>query len=177
MASYLSMPGMISSKAAAKRPAILGKTRVNRPNEEDFDGKQGLGDQGGADWNKPLDGGDRSVASTKHINTKQTMGTPAKAGGAPSKGGSAGAQKQPIKRNQIDDGAQRPKYPNGTGYATGDSDKAAKTGYAKTHASPPKWKDHGKVNAKGPKAPSKLGKKSNPSNSNQYGDPNSRRYG
>jgi hypothetical protein len=51
------------------KPSVLRKTRVNRPNEEPFDGKQGRRDQGGADWNNAWEKGDLSVAGTGHIDT------------------------------------------------------------------------------------------------------------
>jgi hypothetical protein len=112
--------GLISAKAAMgmkSKPPILRQTRVNRPNEEEFHGRQGLGDQGGADWTKPLDGGDRSVAGTRHIDTRQTMGSPRRASGKPSTGGSAGPQRQPIRVAQIDEGGtQKPDWPKGAGY-------------------------------------------------------------
>src|SRR5260221_12790613 len=105
--------GTISRKAANKHlPGVLKQTRVNPgfgKREEPFDGKQGRGDQAGADWNKPLDGGDKSVAGTGHINTKKDMGSRARASGGPSRGGSAGGQRQPIRRSRIDEGdAQKP---------------------------------------------------------------------
>lgn len=166
MASFLNYPGQISSKAAAKRPGILGATKVNRPNEEPFHGKQGLGDQGGADWNKPLDGGDTSVAGTGHINTKQRKGAP---GIKPVKGaGAAGREHQPVRRNQIDN------------RDTQGSEKRAgvkRNTFVPTPTPGGGKKSPGKVSAKGPPAPRAAGKKSNPSNPNQYGDPNSRKFG
>ena len=145
--------GAISKKAASKHlPGILKQTRVNRPNEEKFDGKQGRGDQGGADWSKPFDTGDLSVAGTGHIDTKQSKGSPARASGAPSRGGGAGSENQPVRRNNIDDPAtNKPDWPKGS-------------------------KVKGKAKWKTPKKAAGGG--GNPSNKNQYGDPPSgRKYG
>jgi hypothetical protein len=147
--SSLMRRGAISARAAAGKPAILRQTRVNRPKEEPFDGKQGRRDQGGADWKNAWDKGDLSVAGTGHIDTRQNMGSPAKASGKPSKGGSAGPQKQPIKKAQIDSpDTQKPDWPKG-------GSKAKKA----------KWSTNKRA---GPIA----------SNPNQYGDPDgTRKYG
>src|SRR5258708_4441215 len=119
--------GMISGKAAARR-GILAQTRAQGTNMEPFDGKQGRGDQGGADWNKPLDGGDKSVACTRHIDTQTKKAAP----GIKAPILNAGPEKQPVRRNQIDNSiGQKPVFPKGAGYKTGQSDKAASTGYAK----------------------------------------------
>lgn len=67
--------GAISPKQAAKM-GVLKKTKVERADEEDFDGKQGLKDQGGIR--------DKGIKQTRRdaINQNQKMGE------KPSKGGS-----------------------------------------------------------------------------------------
>jgi hypothetical protein len=104
MADY--EPGQISARAAAKhfgKPGILRKTRVNRPSEEEFEGKQGKRDQGGRH-----DRGATEVAGSRSIDTKQKFGPKI------SKGGSAGKQHQPVKRAHIDDASlQQPEFAEG----------------------------------------------------------------
>lgn len=94
--------GLISSKAGAK----LGLGTKAQPSKmAGFDDK-GSVDQGGG---KP-----KGVpeASTRHIDKKQAKGSVAASG--PSKGGSAGAESQPVKGNEIDNPAQQgPKFPAG----------------------------------------------------------------
>jgi hypothetical protein len=75
--------GMISSKQMKKlgkssAPKGLRKTKVERPNEEDFSGKQGLRDQGAGKM--------RGVKSAAAIDQKQAKGSSASP--PPSKGGS-----------------------------------------------------------------------------------------
>ena len=126
--------GEISSKAAGKHGIpILRQTRVNpgfEQREEPFEGRQGLRDQGGRHAF-----GDASVASSHAINTKQSMGTPAHAGGKPGgrkrvairgvpkalrgtvEGGGdigRGAQMQPVHRGHIDaPGLTHPEFREG----------------------------------------------------------------
>lgn len=71
--------GAISPKQAGKL-GILKKTKVERPEEEEFDGKQGKRDQG-----RPGDKGHKE-GSAGHIDVKKDIGSPEKASGAPSKG-------------------------------------------------------------------------------------------
>jgi hypothetical protein len=98
--------GQISEKAAARfKPPILSQTRVNRPKEEAFHGKQGRADQGGTKM--------RGVPETTHrnIDTRQTAGTPRNAGGVPSKGGRAMGTENPSVA-QIDQAThQKPDWP------------------------------------------------------------------
>ena len=123
--------GEISSKAAGKHGIpILRQTRVNpgfEEREEPFEGRQGRSDQGGLRAR-----GDASVAGSHSINTKQSMGSPAHAGGKPSgpgrvasrgvpralrgthqEGGDIGpgAHQQPTRRAHIDaPGLQKPEF-------------------------------------------------------------------
>ena len=89
--------GAISPKQAAKL-GVLKKTKVERAPEEDFDGKQGLRDQGGGKEHG------HKVARSRHIDIKQEMGTPERASGKPSKGGSVNASGQPG-ADEIDRGS------------------------------------------------------------------------
>lgn len=109
-ATSLFRRGMISPKAAYAKPGILKQTKPGVPLEmADFMDKGGRNDQGGV-----RDAGDRSVASTRHIDTRQDKGSPARASGKPSKGGSAGAEVQPTRRRAIDEASlQRPAFPGG----------------------------------------------------------------
>jgi hypothetical protein len=94
--------GLISAKAGAKLG--LG-TKVQPSKMAGFDDK-GAVDQGG--------GKDKGVpeAGTKQIDKKQAKGSPIASG--PSKGGSAGTESQPGKRNLIDNASQQgPKFPAG----------------------------------------------------------------
>jgi hypothetical protein len=116
--------GMISAKAAQKYgvPGILSKTSVNRPDEgldspgtPGGSGRKGLRDQGGIRDRGPKETG------RSHFDKRQTMGSPAAAGGSPSKrgkhsgkavtkvgrgttdsGGSVNAIMQPTRRAAID---------------------------------------------------------------------------
>jgi hypothetical protein len=175
--------GAVSSRAADK-PSILRQTRMNPSfgqKEEKFSGKQGLGDQAGADWKKPFDGGDRTVASSKAIDLKQSKGTPALAGGAPRGGASAGKEKQPTRKAAIDDTSmQEPKFPKGAGFKTGFAKGAGVNSqtYVRSTMNAKKlsWKDN-KGKAKWKTPPKAAGGKI-ASNKNQYGDPASgRKYG
>jgi len=109
--------GAISSKQASKL-GILKKTKVERPNEEAFDGKQGRRDQGGH-----KDRGHK-IATTKHIDgPDQGMGM-----GAPSKGGAAGKSGQ-VRANEINDSQnQRPEFPRAGGSTRPSSGGSAKNG-------------------------------------------------
>lgn len=80
--------GEISAKAGAKHKVGVGNTRVNpgfQSREEPFHGKQGTADQG-----KGRMRGATQVASPRSINQNQDMGR------APSRGGGAGPQRQPV---------------------------------------------------------------------------------
>jgi hypothetical protein len=93
------MYGEISAKAG-RRHGVFGPkgTRVNpafHTNEEPFEHDGGLRDQGAG-----RERGTR-VASGDPIDNMQTMGSPRHAGGKPTRGGSAGPQKQPTKVGHI----------------------------------------------------------------------------
>jgi hypothetical protein len=106
--------GLISSKAANK---FLAGTRAQNSKMADFNDKAGKRDQGGT---KDRGAGE---ARTSHIDTRQTMGSKAKASGEVSKGGRVhGGQKQPAKRDHIDAGAlERPNFAKGTGLTSKNS--------------------------------------------------------
>jgi hypothetical protein len=92
--------GEVSMKAGAKhKVGVLRKTKVNprfHAREEPFHGKQGRADQGHG-----RQVGDTRVAGNRSIDTYQEMGTRAHAGGKPTRGGSAGPQKQPTHVDHI----------------------------------------------------------------------------
>jgi hypothetical protein len=96
------MYGEISAKAGRRHGVGPKGTRVNprfHTQEEDFEGKEGLEDQGRSRDTGPV------VAGDEHIDKVQGMGTPARASGKPTRGGSAGPQKQPTRKRHIDDPA------------------------------------------------------------------------
>ena len=142
--------GLISSKAMEKfgkrgneaKPKILKETKVQASRMANFDDKSGAGDQGGA-----RDRGAK-VASARHIDIRQDLGSPARASGRPSKGGFVPDQMQ-VYSDEIDDADnQQPAFP-----------KAAKVKAANGAR---------QVGVKGPP-----GKSSGPA----YGGPNSRSNG
>jgi len=101
--------GMISKPNADRigKPKVLAQTSVQASRMADFDDKGGRKDQGGT-----RDAGERSVASTRHINQNQDMGSPDRASGKPSKGASVGAQRQPVHSREINDSRQqKPDFP------------------------------------------------------------------
>ena len=109
-ATSLFRRGLISQKQAGKL-GILKQTKSGVPTKmADFDGRSK--DEGGTrDKGAP-------EASTRHIDKRQDMGSPARASGAPSSGGSVGkgATGQPVRRRQLDDAAtQKPDFPAGSG--------------------------------------------------------------
>src|SRR5258708_19515329 len=86
--------GMISPKALGKlaaksssKPKILNETRVQNSRMADFDGKS-------KDEGTNRDRGERSVAGSRHIDTKQDLGTRARASGRPTRGGFVNDQMQ-----------------------------------------------------------------------------------
>ncbi len=81
--------GLISAKAGAKLKKLQG-TKVQNSKMAAFDDKAGKRDQGGN-----RDRGDSSIAGSHHIDTKQDMGSPARASGPPSKGGRVNHTGQP----------------------------------------------------------------------------------
>jgi hypothetical protein len=95
--------GLISAKAGAKLKKLQG-TKVQNSKMADFDDKGGRRDQGGV-----RDRGDSSVAGARHIDTKQDMGSVARASGPPSKGGRVGKTGQPG-ADAIDE-VQTPAFP------------------------------------------------------------------
>ncbi len=95
--------GLISAGAGAKLKKLQG-TKVQNSKMAAFDDKAGKRDQGGV-----RDRGDSSVAGVRHIDTKQDMGSPARASGAPSKGGRVNHTGQPGV-DAIDEG-QTPAFP------------------------------------------------------------------
>lgn len=105
---FRSLPGMVSGRQAAKFNLTARKTRNIPTKMADFDDRGGVRDQGGV-----RDRG-ASEAGRRHIDKKQSMGSPAKASGKPSKGASAGAQKQPTKNAHINDASlTSPAFPAG----------------------------------------------------------------
>ena len=102
--------GEVSARAGDKHKVLRG-TKVNprfQQREEEFEGRSGRRDQGGV----RLRG--RPEAGSRHIDKRQSMGSPAHAGGAPSRGGGAGAQKQPLYVDHIDAAAlQQPEFREG----------------------------------------------------------------
>jgi hypothetical protein len=138
--------GLISPTAMAKlgkrKPKILSETRVQNAKMANFDDKAGARDQGGV-----RDKGAK-VASARHVDIRQDLGSPARASGRPSRGGFVPDQMQ-VHGDEIDDAVnQQPAFP-----------KAAKI-KAANGARP--------VGVKGPR-----GQSSGPA----YGGPNSRKYG
>src|SRR5271157_1597206 len=136
--------GLISPTALAKlgkrKPKILNETKVQASKMANFDGKRGVRDQGGVR--------DKGVASARHIDIRQDLGSPARASGRPSAGGFVPDQMQ-VHSDEIDDADnQAPAFP-----------KAAKVKSANGAR---------QVGVKGP-----AGKSSGP----QYGGPNSRSNG
>jgi hypothetical protein len=103
--------GMISPKALGKlaaksKPKILNQTRVQNSRMADFDDNS-------KDEGANRDRGARSVAGSRHIDTKQDLGTPARASGRPSRGGFVRDQMQ-VNTDEIDDANnQRPAFPKG----------------------------------------------------------------
>jgi hypothetical protein len=138
--------GLISPTAMAKlgkrKPKILSETKVQSGRMTNFDDKGGIRDQGGV-----RDKGAK-VASARHVDIRQDLGSPARASGRPSRGGFVPDQMQ-VHSDEIDDADnQLPVFP-----------KAAKIKAANGAR---------QVGVKGPS-----GKSSGP----EYGGPNSRKYG
>jgi len=132
--------GLISNEKWAKLSAQSG-TKPEKTKMASFDDRGGVRDQGGVR--------DRGIPQTgrRQIDENQSIGTPAKASGAPSKGGRVNAYGAPG-RGAIDDGKmQRPAFPKGG--------KTGKKGRGKLRAVP---KDR---NESGP----------------EYGGPSNRQYG
>jgi len=89
--------GEVSARAMKKHGVLRG-THVNprfHSREEEFYGKEGLEDQGRSKDPGPVEAGRRS------IDKRQKMGSPAHAGGKPTRGGSTGPQKQPTRAGHI----------------------------------------------------------------------------
>jgi len=105
------MYGEISARAGRRHGVGPKGTRVNprfHTDEEEFMGKEGLKDQGRSKDPGP------TLAGGEHINRVQGMGSPARASGKPTRGGSAGPQKQPFNRDHIDTAAiQQPEFREG----------------------------------------------------------------
>src|SRR5260370_38450297 len=88
--------GLISSKAMEKfgkrgneaKPKIPNETKVQASKLANFNDKSGRDDQGGA-----RDKGAK-VASVRHIDICQDLGSPARASGRPTKGGVVADQRQ-----------------------------------------------------------------------------------
>lgn len=100
--------GMISPKQADKL-GILKQTKTQNSRMADFDGR-GSVDEGGR---KDKGAGE---ASSRHIDKRQDKGTPARASGKPSAGGSAGAESQPVRRGHLDAASlQKPDMARGAG--------------------------------------------------------------
>jgi len=99
--------GKLSRQGKKKEPARMA----------DFDDKGGTRDQGGT-----KDRG-HAIGARKHIDVNQEMGSPARASGKPSKGGSVhGAQKQPVKRGELDAApSQKPDFPGGSRMKAGNA--------------------------------------------------------
>jgi hypothetical protein len=105
--------GLISPKAMEKlgkrrsaKPKSLSATRVQPAGMADFDDRRGVRDQGGV-----RDSGAR-VAGSRHIDSAQDLGSPARASGRPSKGGFVRDQMQ-AHSDEIDDpDNQTPAFPN-----------------------------------------------------------------
>ena len=92
------MYGEISAKAGRRHGVGPKGTRVNprfHTDEEEFMGKEGLKDQGRSKDPGP------TLAGGEHINRVQGMGSPARASGKPTRGGSTGPQKQPTRAGHI----------------------------------------------------------------------------
>src|SRR5258708_34524724 len=99
--------GMISPKGLGKlaakssrKPKIMNETRVQNSRMADFDGKS-------KDEGANRDRGPRSVAGSRHIDTKLDLGTPAGAGGRPSRGGFQRDEEQ-LDTHQIGDANNQP---------------------------------------------------------------------
>jgi hypothetical protein len=125
--------GMISKGQSDRigKPKILSETRVQNSRMTDFDDKGGMRDQGGIR--------DRGIKESgrDHIDKRQDMGSPERASGKPSKGGSVGAQRQPVRRNEIDArGTQKPDFPKGGSKARGS--EARRTVNSRSKARVPK---------------------------------------
>jgi hypothetical protein len=130
------------AKVGKRKPKILSETKVQASKMANFDDKSGRNDQGGT-----RDKGAK-VASVRHIDIRQDLGSPARASGRPSKGGFVPDQMQ-VHSDEIDDADnQTPAFP-----------KAAKVKAANGAR---------QVGVKGPP-----GKSSGPA----YGGPNSRNNG
>jgi len=112
--------GEISAKAGRRHGVGVKGTRV-APRfgtaEESFHGRQGKADQG-----KGRQSGATAVAGTRSIDTYQSMGSPAHAGGAPSRGGGAKAFGQPTKVDHINS----PRLTGGRQFYTGNSPAVTK---------------------------------------------------
>jgi hypothetical protein len=108
-AGEISSSAMKGLQGKWQKPGVLRKTRVNRPNEEEFHGKQGLRDQGGPRLKGP------SGAKAKHINNPRTQ----RMGPKPSKGGAVGLGGQPEVDHVDQSEMQMPQMPAGAGMLSG----------------------------------------------------------
>lgn len=106
--------GAISSKQAGKMrvgdlPKVLKKTKVERASEEDFDGKQGLKDQGGLR--------DRGIKETSRDAINKNQRDSSAIGGRPSKDGYVrnGKGGTPDVGEINQGGNQRPDFPSSAG--------------------------------------------------------------
>jgi hypothetical protein len=98
--------GLISNEKWAKLSAQSG-TKPQKTKMASFEDRGGLRDQGGIR--------ERGIKETgrDQIDERKSIGTPARASGAPSKGGRVNAYGEPG-RAAIDDGRmQRPAFPSG----------------------------------------------------------------
>ena len=109
--------GAISKKQAGKMrvgdlPKVLRSTKVERANEEDFDGKQGMRDQGGLRDRGPKDTGRDAINKNQRDSSA--------IGGRPSRDGYVRNPKggQPNV-DEIDQGGnQKPEFPRSAGLGT-----------------------------------------------------------
>jgi len=121
------MYGEISAKAGRRHGVGPKGTRVNprfHTDEEEFMGKEGLKDQGRSRDPGPVQAGKH------HIDKMQSMGRPAHAGGAPSRGAGAGRQQQLADVDHIDQShLQKPEFGGGVPRSSG----AVTKGQVRTH--------------------------------------------
>ena len=125
--------GLISNEKWAKLSAQSG-TKPQKTKMANFDDRGGVRDQGGV-----RDRGVKELGRNA-INAKTDIGTPARASGAPSKGGRVNAYGQPG-RGAIDEADKtRPAFPGGSKVAAKNAKrKLSAVGSAKAKSAPSEY--------------------------------------
>jgi hypothetical protein len=167
--------GMISEREHSRLKALAG-TKVQNSRMAGFDEKDGRRDQGGR-----TDKGHR-VGATAHIDNMRNPKGDSAVAKRPSKDGRAGAERNPARSAEIDDGisggTQRPEFPRGAGPLS----KRAQPGFVPTRSkglAGATRGDHG-ANDRGPdnKTPRRArGQRDTLSSGGPYGGPSSRANG